>query len=318
MRTFAIVFSCMNILFTMLPFSRSKAWWIRIFDFPRLQVAILSIVSIILLVFFPGDFSLDYTLVTLLVACFIYQFRHVIRFTPFFRVETPRVRNPKFSFSILQTNVRMENRKVDKLKQHIRKYEPDIISVNEPDEWWADQLKELDEIYPYSIKKPLDNTYGMMVYSRYKLINEEVNFLVKEGIPSIFATVIFPSGQEFDLHCVHPEPPAPGSPTYERDTEILLIGKRVKESDRPAIIVGDLNDVAWSYTSLRFKKFSGVADPRQGRGLFATYNAFVPLFQYPLDHFFHTKDFALRKLKKLRKFGSDHYPMFISLSFLKK
>ncbi|MGZ5246800.1 MAG: endonuclease/exonuclease/phosphatase family protein [Flavitalea sp.] len=308
----------MNILFTILPFSRSKAWWIRIFDFPRLQIAILSILSVILLFFYKGDFSLDFTLVTLLVACFVYQFYHVIRFTPFYRKETPRVRNPKFSFSILQTNVRMENRKVDRLKQHIRKYEPDIISVNEPDDWWADQLKELDKTYPYSIKKPLSNTYGMMVYSKYELVDEEVNFLVKEGVPSMYATVVFPSGQELDLHCVHPEPPAPGSPTYERDTEILLIGKRVKETDRPAIIVGDLNDVAWSYTSLRFKKFSGVVDPRQGRGLFATYNAFVPLFQYPLDHFFHTKHFALRKLKKLHKFGSDHYPMFISFSFLKK
>lgn len=56
-------------------------------------------------------------------------------------------------------------------------------------------------------------------------------------------------------------------------------------------------------------------DPRRGRGLYNTYNVFVPLFRYPLDHIFYSEDFGLISLKKLRSIGSDHFPMYISLTY---
>jgi endonuclease/exonuclease/phosphatase (EEP) superfamily protein YafD len=304
----------MSFLFTALPFSRSKAWWIRIFDFPRAQLAVMSLISIALILIFPSErFDVNFTLISLLVATFIYQSSHVYRFTPFFRKEVPRVKEGEHHFSILQTNVRMENKKVSRLKKQIHRYKPDIISINEPDDWWASQLEDLEEHYPYSIKKPLDNTYGMILYSKHPLKNTEINFLVVDGVPSFFAHVELPTGRVFDLHCIHPEPPRPGAPTDERDTEILMVGHRVRQSETPAVIVGDLNDVAWSHTTLRFKKYCDVKDPRRGRGLYNTYNAFIPLFRYPLDHFFFTKHFGLKRMRKLGSIGSDHFPMFIHL-----
>ena len=38
------------ILWTALPFLRHEAWWIRIFDFPRRQIAVLTLASGVLLV----------------------------------------------------------------------------------------------------------------------------------------------------------------------------------------------------------------------------------------------------------------------------
>jgi len=42
---------------------------------------------------------------------------------------------------------------------------------------------------------------------------------------------------------------------------------------------------------------------------------FVPLFRYPLDHFFYSKHFGLIDIRKLPAFGSDHFPMFLSLNY---
>ena len=107
----------------------------------------------------------------------------------------------------------------------------------------------------------------------------------------------------------------PGSPTYERDTEILLVGKRIRETNRPAVVVGDLNDVAWSYTNALFQRYSGLLDPRRGRGLFNTYNVFFPLFRYPLDHFFYSEHFGLMRLERLPAIGSDHFPMLLEICY---
>lgn len=83
----------------------------------------------------------------------------------------------------------------------------------------------------------------------------------------------------------------------------------------PTIVAGDMNDVGWSITSKLFRKYSGLVDPREGRGLFNTYSVFVPLLRYPLDHVFYSREFGLITLEKLEDIGSDHFPLLIGLSY---
>ena len=162
---------------------------------------------------------------------------------------------------------------------------------------------------------PLDNTYGMMLLSKLPLTDSAVNFLVKDDIPSIFNRFTLPSGSIIDFYGVHPEPPKPGTDTYELDTELLIIGKKIRESNNPTIVAGDLNDVGWSSTSKLFRKYSGLVDPREGRGLFNTYSVSIPLLRYPLDHIFYSREFGLITLKKLEDIGSDYFPLLIGLSY---
>ena len=310
--------SFFSIVGTALPFIHSPAWWIRVFDFPRLQVACICLLSLILcFVFLPEWNIYFYLLVSLLVVSFIYQLSHIIVYTPLYPIQAKKSNKEKStdSFSLMVANILMTNKETEAFKKLVKENDPDLLLITEPDASWELALRPLEEVYPYTIKHPLENTYGMMLYSKLPLKNQQVNFLVEKDVPSFYAAVSLPSGSDFDLHCIHPRPPVPGSSSYERDTEILKIGKTVREKDRPAVVVGDLNDVGWSATTKRFQKYSRLADPRQGRGLFNTFNANNPLLRYPLDHIFYSENFGLINMQKLNNAGSDHFPMFIELSF---
>src|SRR5690606_39425936 len=119
-----------------------------------------------------------------------------------------------------------------------------IVLLVETDQWWLEQLTELECRYPYTVLHPLDNTYGMLLFSRLKLVDPEVKFLIQDDIPSIHSGVMLENGQRIEIRCLHPRPPVPSeeSDSLPRDAEILIVGKENREDPRPFIVFGDLKD----------------------------------------------------------------------------
>ena len=132
---------------------------------------------------------------------------------------------------------------------------------------------------------------------------------MQAGVPSIRAKIRLGGGEVIDLHGLHPEPPLPGDDSGERDAELVAAGREVRASGRAALVLGDLNDVAWSRTSRLFLDVSGMRDPRIGWGLYPTFNAKYPLLRWPLDHMFVTPHFGMQQLDRLDAIGSDHFPI---------
>jgi endonuclease/exonuclease/phosphatase (EEP) superfamily protein YafD len=151
------------------------------------------------------------------------------------------------------------------------------------------------------------------LFSRLELIQPEVRFLSDEAIPSIKTGVKLRSGAVVTLYGVHPRPPAIGQDSTQRDVELLLVAQEIKDRDAPAVVAGDLNDVAWSPTTHRFLKRGNLLDPRRGRGFYNTYPARWPGLRYPLDYIFCTRHFRICSIKVLPSFGSDHLPLVAEL-----
>ncbi|KEO75129.1 endonuclease/exonuclease/phosphatase family protein [Anditalea andensis] len=321
MRIFLHILIFIVVITTALPIINTDHWWIRIWDFPRAQITVFTLLALVLTIYhYRGDRFRLVGISIFLVAAIIYQSRMMVRYISLYPTVARDAVDPvkENSLSILMYNVKMDNDRYGDFLKLVEESDPDVILLTEPDQKWADEVSMLDKSYPYNVIYPLDNTYGMIVYSRLELMDTELNFLVKDDIPSIYAKVKLPSGEFAKIHCLHPEPPKPGTDTYERDTEILRVGQRIMDDGGAVIIAGDLNDVAWSRTSEQFQRKTNMLDPREGRGFFNTYNVFVPLFRYPLDHFFYTKDFYLISLEKLKPIGSDHFPLMIRLELSAK
>ena len=305
---------------TMIPLVRADAWWVRIFDFPRLQITFVSILVFALTALLREDPSpWDQVFFVALALCAAYQ---CWRMFPYTRLASREVQNARDgsaedTVSLFVFNVLMHNRQSQKMLAMVDQYDPDIVLAVETDERWKQALASLEQSRPYTVLQPQDNTYGMVLYSRLELRDPQIKFLVEDDIPSIHARVVLRSGVEVQLRCLHPRPPAPqeSDSTTERDAELLVVGKELKGKDDPALVAGDLNDVAWSRTNDLFQSVSGMLDPRVGRGFFHTFSANWPMIRFPLDHVFSSKHFRLVDFQRLPHCGSDHFPVFIKFSF---
>ena len=312
------------LLATALPLLRKDDWWVRVFDFPRLQIAALTSLVMVALVWEEGRALIgaphaEQALIALLAVAVAYQCYRMLPYTPLARqqVQASRAGAPEARVSLLFANVLMPNRAAARLLALVREADPDIVLAVETDAWWQGALEDLARTHPHTVQQPQDNTYGMLLYSRLPLHGAQVKFLVQDDVPSIHACVELRNGERIELRCLHPRPPAPGEAdrSTERDAELLIVGREVKARQQPVVVLGDLNDVAWSHTNTLFKHVSGLLDPRVGRGFFHTFNAKWPWLRYPLDHCFHSPHFRLVDFRRLPAWGSDHFPVYICLSF---
>jgi endonuclease/exonuclease/phosphatase (EEP) superfamily protein YafD len=316
MKTAILVIGILLVLASLAPLVRSDQWWIRFFDFPRLQLAIAlaGLIVAALILFSPASLS-GAAFLLALAATLAYQAWRVFPYTPLATPEVLLSRDcePASRVRLMIANVLMDNRRAEDFLALVRGADPDLIFTVETDDWWDEQLEVLRESYPFGLARPLDNTYGLHLFSRLDLDSPEIRFLVEDDVPSVRTRVRLRSGQWIDFIGLHPRPPRPGQDTEQRDAEILIVGKEMKESNRPTIVAGDLNDVAWSHTTRLFRRTSGALDPRIGRGRFSTFHARYPVLRWPLDHVFHTDTFTLIEMRRLGYYGSDHFPVLIEL-----
>lgn len=304
---------------TLLPFLPVAHGIVRVGDFPRQQILAIALALLVATVV-VGDGATAWRIVQLallVVACI--QVFFILPFTPLWRKQTVdhRPGSPGSQegepLRLLACNVKMSNRRHRDLADQIHGNDPDIVVLMEVDDSWIAGLRDVLDEYPHRVEQPQDNSYGMVLASRLPLDGTELSFLLTEGVPSITTTMTTPGGQRFRFYSIHPEPPVPHRGTEGRDGETALVALKVRDEDLPVIVTGDLNDVAWSRTTSRFRRISRLLDPRIGRKVFSTFDARYRLVRWPLDHLFHSPHFRLAGMRRLPACGSDHFPVLFDL-----
>ncbi|SDN90378.1 endonuclease/exonuclease/phosphatase family protein [Vreelandella arcis] len=308
------------LLATLISRIRLRWWWIRSFEFPRLQIACVAAACCIAALWLPLSFTWRLITLTVCLVVIIIQACYILPWTRLWtkQVRSAIVRNEARDITLLIANVLTPNRQSSTLVSQIHAHQPDIVLTLESDQWWQDQLDpELDPQWPYSVKIPLDNLYGMHLYSRLPLEDTSVEWLIQDDIPSIHTYIKLPGSERIRFFAVHPRPPAPSESEKSlwRDAELLWIGEKIQKTPQPTLVAGDLNDVAWSRTTRRFCRVSGMLDPRRGRGMFSTFHAQYPILRWPLDHIFVSEHFMLGNMRRLAGFGSDHFPILATLCY---
>ena len=311
------------VLATLLPLLRQTAWWIRIFDFPRLQIVLALTLALggALAMGWLGAGPERLGFVVALALALVYQALRILPYTPLASkqvADSTRANEPKAQLSLAVMNVLQYNRQGARALATLQEADPDVIMAVETDSWWHEQLRPLEATHPHVCHEPLDNTYGLLFFSRLPLRQCQIKYLLDDDIPSLHTHVQLPDGKTWvRLYGLHPKPPAPqeSKTSTKRDAELLLVGKEVDRRDEPTIVFGDMNDVAWSHTSELFRRVSGLLDPRVGRGLLPTFHAEHRLMRWPLDHVFVSAHFKVVDMQRLPYMGSDHFPIYVRLSY---
>lgn len=312
-----IIFSIVSL------FRNAEIRYLKMLDFPRIQLFLASLLCMILVFFLIKKWNgLKYTLVGGLSVGLVINTFFLINYTPLVSkdVATAKETNSQTTqVSLLLANVKMKNRKSKPILDLLEKYKPDLFLAMETDAWWDGQLKPLASKYPYSQHTINEVTYGMILYSKIPFEKMEVDHLNNKNVPSFECLLTFENGEILNLHCVHPVPPTHFKDLPDNkgqaEEELVQIGNRVKNHKNPSIVAGDLNDVVWSKVDKLTNTENILFDVRKGRGFYNTFNAENFLMRWPLDHVFVTEQFKLKKIERLSDINSDHFPIYVELTF---
>lgn len=318
MKILLITLSIIFIISAIAPLSKREEWWIRGFDFPYVQFTALGFLSALGWIFMyqPSGWVEGFVCV-ITIGLFIYRLTVIYPYSKLKRPTIPWSERVSENIRFITANVLMSNDDYEGCLEMIEKNDPDVLFLVEVDSRWENGVDEkLSKVYPHKVLKPIDNTYGMMLYSKLKLMESSIQFLIEEDVPSIHTKIQLPNGKIIQFYGLHPKPPAPGEndESTPRDAELVIVGRLAKKNELPTIVAGDMNDVAWSHTTRLFIRLSGLLDPRIGRGFFSTFHAERTLMRWPLDHFFCSHHFRIAKLDRLTNFHSDHYPILLDVS----
>lgn len=307
-----LVFSGLLLLVSFLPKFKNPHWLFRIWDFGKIQLTVIMITTFIAAFLLQNGSSFFYFVQILLLGTIIYHLIVLAKYTSLYprKIHKKSAETSK-TIKIISANIYLFNENYNDFISLIKKNDPDIFLTMESDEKWGKALEVLEKDYPFQIKVPQNNTYGMHFYSKLKIESSEVHYFVADDIPSIEAHLQSDNDYRFVFFGIHPPPPSPTEEetSKERDGDLLSVAKAVKKEEKPVLVIGDFNNVAWSFSSILFKKESELIDPRIGRGFVSSYHAKYKLLRFPIDLMFHSKEIFIEKLATLEPFGSDHLPI---------
>ncbi len=320
LKKFLIIFGGIAVLLTLIPLIAMDYWWIRVFDFPHIQLTILTFTAfIVYFIKFKADEWQEYLFIAIMLGCLIFQYTKIHPYTPYAKEQIKNAsEGEEIAVSIFTANVFQDNKKPEVLQQIIKDEKADVFLFLETNKrWQKDILKVMPESYKYRVEVPLDNTYGLLLYSKLELIAPEVKYLVDKEIPSVHSKLRLRNGEVVQLYALHPTPPMPqhNPSSSDRDAEMMKIANLSRESKLPVIVIGDFNDVAWSATTSLFHNVAELLDPRMGRGFYNSFNAKSTFMRWPLDHVFVSPEFRVKSLALGKDIHSDHFPTYVQLSF---
>ncbi len=139
MNIILVLLSLLVVIATALPLLSFEQWWIRVLDFPRVQITIAGLVLIALFVYFRDPQHVYESVVLgLLVLAVGYQVVKMFPYTPLMpkQVVTAESGPGDTNLSLLVANVLMDNRESEAFLDIVRNYDPDVILTVETDQWW--------------------------------------------------------------------------------------------------------------------------------------------------------------------------------------
>ena len=188
----------------------------------------------------------------------------------------------------------------------------DVVVLQEASTQTVFLAEALERVYPYQIHEPRDHAFGMVVLSRYQVLEQEVIPLHGPMFDSIAIrmAIDFPNSKEpFIIYALHAVPPVTNSYFAQRNFELHETAKIISEdTGRQIALIGDLNLTPYSPYFSNLLKTSGLKFQSTGLFLNPTWPTFnkYRLLKIPIDHVLHSSSLRFLDKNVVKGFGSDH------------
>lgn len=226
------------------------------------------------------------------------------------RVQSDRPVTRLFLFNVLH-----QNTQYSKAISLVKSEQPTIAVFLEATVPWPQELTALQADFPYhytakriqieiyskvELQNPVIHLYGTyrgFVSSQVKLDDREVLFVAAHTYSPVSI------GKQGFLW---------------RNQQLEDMGNYLQATDKPVVVVGDLNITMWSRYYQKMIQLSGLHNTRAGFGILPTQSIIspqIPWLSIPIDHSLVSKGVKVKDVRTGAYIGSDHLPLITDVVF---
>jgi endonuclease/exonuclease/phosphatase (EEP) superfamily protein YafD len=220
---------------------------------------------------------------------------------------------PKTVLRAMMSNIFIGNQTPWCIEQTIRKYNPDLVILEEVTDAWIEQLSPVMEPYPYVKFETRKDCFGISLYSKFPFQRAEVVHKGVHQLPWVVANLVT-NEENFCVVGVRTYPPFNQKFSRIRNNQLRQIAGLVQASTAQVLLLGDLNITPWSPHFQNLLVEAGLEDSSKGWGVQPTWPAGQPLWMIPIDHCLHTKGIVITGRMVGSPVGSDHCPLIVDFA----
>ena len=222
--------------------------------------------------------------------------------SPFKKID--KTANHLSSISVAHFTTSKSTETISEMIDLIKTHNADLVSIQEIDDLWAQELKDcMHDYYPSMVMLPDTGFQGLAILSRYPL--EYIDTFHFEGKPNLHGLISTPNNEHLNLLSTHTAPAIDDDSYQDLVAHLAVLSNRIKKFDAPYITLGEYNAVSWSNEITNFKKNAGLRDSR--RGMSPTYpSGQMDFMEVPIDHIFYSNHLQCVEFKTLDGKETNH------------
>lgn len=316
------IYLLLVLILSILGFLGNHYFLFDIFSQFRLQYVIFAIICLLLDICLKNKLKVSHKIVYILSASII--FINLLLIFPYIGHSPQKVDSKDLKIALM--NVLTSNNGYKDVLDTIDQNKPDVIFLEEVNNEWLSNMKVLDKIYPYSIKHPREDNFGVAFYSKSPISNKAIKDFGSFDLPSIICSISH-NNQKYNIIGIHTTPPSNKDYFANRNLMINNLSKEIIYKQIPTIIIGDLNTTMYSPIYISLINKTKLIDPRKEYGINPTWSPKTKLgdggivekifkiFFIPIDHILCTSELKITSYKVGKSIGSDHLPVIATVKY---
>jgi len=217
------------------------------------------------------------------------------------------------TLQLYSANLLRSNTEYDAVIAQVQAESPDVVILLEATHTWAENLQPLIEAYPYSFLKPQDDYFGILMMSRFPIVDREVLYLCDVEVPTLHA-VLQVGAHRVSVVGTHPPAPPLRNEIRWRNQQLEGLACLAAARTRPFVVAGDLNLTSFHPYFKFLLREGNLKDSRRGFGVQPTWPVKVGPLGITLDHCLTSEEWQVLDRKVLPAVGSDHAPILLDLA----